>query len=232
MKKIVPAIALALVLLLAVIGCKAQGEHQADVPPEETAQLEETQPVATPEPEESNEPVNQVEQMSVNSQQEVDTRRLATEEELLKMFQLSYEFGQIFASTGYSDEDVLTEELFRLNGFIESPNDFRVPDDVEVQYIKWRVLNHSQEPEVTEAPASNTQQVPNTTTTTTTTTAQTGSTASTGDDGTAQLTSGDLAVDVTGGMNPMDFMGLHEDQVEEVKNSNGYLDMSKVGFGE
>ena len=142
MKKIVPAIALAFVLLLAVIGCKAQGEHQADVPPEETAHVEETQPVATPEPEESNEPANQVEQMSVNSQQEVDTRRLATEEELLKMFQLSYEFGQIFANTGYSDEDVLTEELFRLNGFIESPNDFRVPDDVEVQYIKWRVLNH------------------------------------------------------------------------------------------
>ena len=234
MKKIVPAIALAFVLLLVVIGCKAQGEHQADVPPEETAQLEETQPVATPEPEESNEPVNQVEQMSVNSQQEVDTRRLATEEELLKIFQLSYEFGQIFANTGYSDEDVLTEELFRLNGFIESPNDFRVPDDVEVQYIKWRVLNHSQEPEVTEAPASNTQQVPNTTTTTTTTTTQAGTPASTGDDGTAQLTSGDLAVDVTGGMSPMDFMNREDDakRQEDINNSGAFLDMSKVGFGE
>ena len=234
MKKIVPAIALAFVLLLVVIGCKAQGEHQADVPPEETAHVEETQPVATPEPEATNEPVNQVEQMSVNSQQEVDTRRLATEEELLKIFQLSYEFGQIFANTGYSDEDVLTEELFRLNGFIESPDDFRVPDDVEVQYIKWRVLNHSQEPEVTEAPASNTQQVPNTTTTTTTTTTQTGSTASTGDDGTAQLTSGDLAVDVTSGKSPMDYMNREDiaKQQEEIDNSGAFLDMSKVGFGE
>ena len=239
MKKIVPPIALAFVLLLVVIGCKAQGEHQADVPPEETVKVEETQPVATPEPEATNEPVNQVEQMSVNTQQETDTLRLATEEELLKMFQLSYEFGQIFASTGYSDEDVLEEELFRLNSFIENPDDFRVPDDVEVQYIKWRVLNHSQEPEVTEAPASNPQTDNNQAEPVNTQTGGSGGTSqtSTGTTNTQQgslvqqPSSGDLAVDVTGGKSPMDFIGNGSETDEEVKNSGAYLDWSKVGFG-
>ena len=141
-KALLCGLSAAMLLALVLVACN---KPQADQPtePDPTPPAVQTEPVETPEPEESNELVNQVEQMSVNSQQEVvDTRRLATEEELLKIFQLSYEFGQIFASTGYSDEDVLEEELFRLNSFIENSDDFRVPDDVEVQYIKWRVLNH------------------------------------------------------------------------------------------
>ena len=43
-------------------------------------------------------------------------------------------------------------------------------------------------------------------------------------------TTGDLGVDVTGGKSPMDFMNI--DDGTEAKDSNGYLDMSKVGFGE
>ena len=154
-----------------------------------------------------------------------------------KIFQLSYEFGQIFANTGYSDEDVLTEELFRLNGFIENLDDFRVPDDVEVQYIKWRVLNHSQEPEATEAPSSNPQTDNNqaepvnaqtggsggtTQTSTGTTNTQQGSLVQ-------QPSSGDLGVDVTGGKSPMDFMNI--DDGTEARDNSKDLDMSKVGFG-
>lgn len=152
------AIVLALALLLAVIGCKAQGEHQADVP-EETVKVEETQPAETPTPEDTKEPVNYVEQMSVTTtQQEVDTRRLATEEELLELFQMSYDFGQIFADAGYSEEDALEEEFVELHCLIEMMADFRAPDDLDVQYLTWRVLNHSQGP-ATEAPASNPQQL-------------------------------------------------------------------------
>ena len=169
-KALLCGLSAAMLLALVLVACN---KPQADQPtePDPTPPAVQTEPVETPEPAETNEPVNQVEQMSVNSQQEVDTRRLATEEELLKIFQLSYEFGQIFANTGYSDEDVLTEELFRLTGFIESPDDFRMPDDVEVQYIKWRVLNHGT---ATPVPAEQ-HQTTNTAGATTTTTPQTDS---------------------------------------------------------
>ena len=44
-------------------------------------------------------------------------------------------------------------------------------------------------------------------------------------------TGGGLAVDVTGGKSPMDFMNRDDDLVEEVQNSGFFVDMSKVGFG-
>ena len=237
-KALLCGLSAAMLLALVLVACN---KPQADQPtePDPTPPAVQTQPAEAPEPEETNEPVNQVEQMSVNTQQETDTLRLATEEELLKIFQLSYEFGQIFANTGYSDEDVLAEELFRLNGFIENPDDFRVPDDVEVQYIKWRVLNHSQEPEATEAPSSNPQTDNNqaepvnaqtggsggtTQTSTGTTNTQQGSLVQ-------QPSSGDLAVDVTGGKSPMDFMDRDEEAQKRIDESGAFLDMSKVGFG-
>lgn len=291
------------VLLASLTAC---GTSQADQPtPTPTPSAVQTQPVEPPEPEKTSEPVNYVEQMSVTTtQQEVDTRRLPTEEELLELFQMSYDFGQIFADAGYSEEEALEEEFVELHCLIEMMADFRAPDDLDVQYLTWRVLNHSQKPDATEAPASNPQQLfieCNQTMYATgtvnirasystssdklgtlyggmsvtcigigqgeasgwnmvilengntaymvgsylstqkpeinivtgggggTTQTNTGTTNTQQASLTQQPASGGLAVDVTGGRSPNDF--INKDYGTEAKDSRGYLDWSKVGFG-
>ena len=47
-----------------------------------------------------------------------------------------------------------------------------------------------------------------------------------------QPSSGDLAVDVTGGKSPMDFhMNGYDEEAQQYIDEHAYLDPSKVGFG-
>ena len=229
MKKFVPAIALAFVLLLVVIGYKAQGEHQADMSPEETVKVEETPPAET------NEPVNQVEQMSINTQQEVDTRREATLMDLLDLFQTVYDCRADWISLGETEEVLELLELEEVNVQVAINPDVMYPADIQNQYLTWKAIYYGTTEPVSAEQQQNTNTSGNSTTTTTTTPAptQTETPASTGNSEIPQLVSGDLGIDVTGGKTPMDFW-VDPDldpQVQEVRNSGFFVDMSKVGFG-
>lgn len=262
MKKIVLAIVLALALLLVVIGCKAQGEHQADEP-EETVKVEETQPAETPEPEETTSPV---EPMAM-------TLRKPTQTELFDYFQIAYESGQSITDLGFDDDYILEWELKELHIFFDIDPEFEKPAALDAQYLAWREANHPKEP-ATEAPSSNTQTKPIQQPQGSGGTQQTSPVANqqggidddfynshqgkdpsggnpvfkpmddpwdtkykvdytgAGGEGTPQPVSGDLGTDVTGGKTPMDFMNVGDDLVEEVRNSGAYVDMSKVGMGD
>lgn len=245
-KALLCGLSAAMLLALVLVACnKPQADQPTEPDPSPTPSAVQTQP------EEANEPVNQVEQMSINTQQEADTRREATLMDLLELFQTVYDCRADWISLGEGEEVLELLELEEVNFQVEANPDVIYPADMQNRYLEWKAIYYG----TTELVSAEEQQTTNisgsstTTTTTTTTTTQTSSVdqskLDTGfeadiDPETGDIyywnpnTTGDLGTDVTGGKSPMDFMGMTEqDKIDqEYISEHGYLDMSKVGFGE
>ena len=135
-KALIYGLSAALLLALVLVACN---KPQADQPtePDPTPSAVQTEPVETP----AAEPTAKVDEA-----QPMTARTNLTQKELTEYFEAAYNAGQIYADLGYDEDSLIEQELKELSYFVEDGT-AKWPDDVNVQYLTWRILNHSQEPE-------------------------------------------------------------------------------------
>ena len=135
-KALLCGLSAALLLALVLVACN---KPQADQPtePDPTPSAVQTEPVETP----AAEPT-----AKVGEAQPMAARTNLTQKELTEYFEAAYNAGQIYADLGYDEDSLIEQELKELSYFVEDGTS-NWPDDVNIQYLTWRILNHSQEPE-------------------------------------------------------------------------------------
>lgn len=145
---------LLVLMLMVMIGCKAESQPQDEAPQAtESNEVEQSAPIESDAPAEQSE---KVEPMAV-------TLPKVSQEELVNYFQMIYDMCQSTSSTDpYYDDDFMQElELSQLNIFFDVDPVFEKPADLDAQYLAWREAQQTEMPAPeSEAPSNNPQTQP------------------------------------------------------------------------
>lgn len=128
MKKKGILILLVLMLMVVMIGCKAEGQPQDEAP--QATESNEVEPTAK---------VGEAQPMSANETRE------PTQEELFEFFENAYNGGKEYLEIGLTGDDLIGMEVCNLYIIFMGNPDIKQPANIEAQYREWRLANYPDE---------------------------------------------------------------------------------------